>query len=75
MKKYIAGIFTGLCIIPVLEELTTLALSWIEVAKIAPTRRTLKGNKDLMELQIEETEETSCIGFQYESPEECIYED
>ena len=77
MKKpgFILGIFTGLCVIPVLEELTNLAMSWIEVAKVAPTKRTLKGNKDLMDLQPEEAGETSCIGFRYDSPEDDVYDD
>lgn len=52
--------------LPIIEGLCDLTLSWIEVAKIPPIKKTLQGNKEILELQ-GETEyqgETTAIGFQ-----------
>lgn len=77
MKKFIAGVVTGLCVIPVLEELTNLALAWVESAKVAPSKRTLKGSKEMAEIQGGEEISTQVIGFQYspEEEDEDCYED
>ena len=47
MKNFILGIVFSVCILPILEELTNYVLSWMEVGKIIPTKKVLKGNKDL----------------------------
>lgn len=62
MKKFIIGICVGMCGIPILQELTTLTLQWIEAFKIKPSIRILEGNADLMKYQ-GVTDEASAIGF------------
>lgn len=58
--------------LPIIEGLCDLALSWIEVAKITPIKKTLHGNKEITGLQ-NETEyqgETNVIGFQHYSDDD-----
>lgn len=62
MKKFIAGMCIGMCGIPILQELTTLILQWIEVCKIKPSIKILEGNADLTKYQ-DVTDDTSAIGF------------
>lgn len=74
---YIIGILTGLILIPILEELLNVVLTWIEYLKIKPSILVSKGNKELLELQNDGESETSVIGFQYtpEPDEEYDYEE
>lgn len=64
--------------LPIIEGLCDLALSWIEVAKITPIKKTLYGNKEITDLQ-GETEyqgETVVEGFKYyPEPDDDEWED
>ncbi len=62
----------GVIGLPIIEGLCDLTLSWIEVAKITPIKKTLQGNSEIAELQ-GETEcqsETNVIGFQHDNDDE-----
>jgi|GEM_PF-3389093 len=63
MKKYIFGLISGLVIIPIIEELMSVVASYIEVLKLHPTKKILKGNQVIQELHSKETVNTNCIGF------------
>ena len=67
MKKltaYILGIITVITLIPILESLTDVVCSWLEVLKIIPMKKTLVGNNEIQDLQAKlEPVSTSCIGF------------
>ena len=69
---FIFGVISYICLIPIIEELTNVILSWIEYLKIFPSKLVLKGNKELKELQSEDDidSETCAIGFQYNSEED-----
>jgi len=63
--------------LPIIEGLCDLALSWIEVAKITPIKKTLHGNAEIANLQ-GETEyqgETIVEGFKYCPEEDEEWED
>ena len=71
MKKYILGLVTGLILIPISEQFMDIIFSWIEVMKIKPSKIILKSNSELRDLQSQCSDgDTSCIGFQYDGPEE-----
>ena len=67
MKKltvYILGIVTVITLIPILESLTEVVCSWLEVLKIIPMKKTLVGNGEIQDLQSKlEPVSTSCVGF------------
>lgn len=63
---YILGMVSSIAIIPILEELTTVILSWVEYLKLKPNKLVLQGNKEIQELQAETEEVNTCaIGFHY----------
>jgi hypothetical protein len=63
--------------VPIIEGIIDLVLSWIEVAKLSPTKKVLKGNNEILELQtqLEKVDNAQCMGFEYNPQEELIYED
>ena len=62
--------------LPIVEGLCDLTLSWIEVAKISPIKKTLHGNKEISDLQGEtEYHETIVEGFKYCPEEDEEWED
>lgn len=67
MKKlisYILGMVTILTLIPLLESITELICSWLEVLKAIPMKRVLVVNNEIADLQAKlEPQSTSCIGF------------
>ena len=66
IMAFILGILSYMLLIPIIDELTNVLLSWIEYLKILPSKLVLKGNKELKELQDDdEKSETCAIGFQY----------
>lgn len=71
LLTFILGIISYICLIPIIEELTNVLLSWIEYLKIRPGKLVIKGNNELKELQGEDdTESETCaIGFQYNPKE------
>jgi len=76
MKKFIYGIITGFILIPILDELTNLIISLFELPKAAITKKILKENKVINELQtdLEKTDEGVAIGFDL-SPQEEFYDE
>lgn len=67
MKKliaYILGMVTIITFIPILESLTELICSWLEVLKAIPMKKVLVVNAEIQDLQAKlEPVSTSCIGF------------
>lgn len=76
MKKFIYGLITGFILIPILDELTNLIISLFELPKAAITKKILKENKVIADLQSEqEPISTQCIGFDLSQQEEYYDED
>ena len=74
MRKYILGMLTIICAIPILESLTELIQVVIEVPKGVLTKKVMTLNKDIQNLQAAmEPVTTSCIGF--EAPNAEYYDD
>lgn len=64
LTAYILGIITVLTLIPLLESITEVVCSWLEVLKIIPMKKTLVGNGEIQDLQSKlEPVSTSCVGF------------
>ena len=67
MKKltaYILGMVTIITFIPILESLTELICSWLEVLKAIPMKKVLVINTEIQDVQAKlEPVSTSCIGF------------
>lgn len=72
LMAFILGMLSYMLLIPVIEELANVLLSWLEYFKILPSKLVLKGNKELKELQEEDgiESETYAIGFQYNQKED-----
>lgn len=68
MKKYILGLITGIAILPLLDELLNVAMLWIEVLKMKPSRIISDWNKEMG--KEEQTIDTYAIGFQAPNDEE-----
>ena len=65
MRKYILGMLTIICAIPILESLTEFVQVAIEVPKGILTKKVMVFNKDIQDLQMAmEPVATSCIGFE-----------
>lgn len=62
---------------PIIEGLCDLTLSWIEVAKITPIKKTSHGNKEIADLQgdTEYQGETVVEGFKYYPEDDEEWED
>ena len=75
MKKYILGFVTGVCFLPILDSITGLVQTAIEVPKGILSKKVIKLNNEITELQ-EQSEPVSsnCIGFEIPSSEE-YYDD
>lgn len=63
MRNFIIGMCVGICAIPILQELTTFILQWIEAFKIKPSMKILQGNEDLRRAE-GVSDESSAIGFE-----------
>ena len=72
IMAFILGMLSYMLLIPVIEELANVLLSWLEYFKILPSKLVLKGNKELKELQEEDgiESETYAIVFQYNQKED-----
>jgi hypothetical protein len=75
----LTGIIIGFLIcmfaIPILEAVSELILSSLEIPKAAITKKILKENKVIQDLQIDlEPISTQCMGFHYNGDDE-FYED
>ena len=73
-KAYIFGLITGTLLIPIAEDLVTLASTWIEVAKIKPASIINKWNEE-MAVRNGDDELPNAIGFVAPQPEEEYYDD
>lgn len=71
MKKYILGFVTDICFLPILDSITGLVQTAIEVPKGILSKKVIKLNSEITELQ-EQSEPVSsnCIGFEIPSSEE-----
>lgn len=76
MKKFIYGIITGFILISILDELTNLIISLFELPKAVITKKILRENKVINELQtdLEKTDDGVAIGFDLSQQEE-FYDD
>lgn len=68
MKKYILGMVTAICMIPIMESLTELIQMLLEVPKGMLSKKVISLNNEIQDLQAEsEPISTSCIGFEIPS--------
>ena len=73
---YILGLLSGILFIPVIEEFINVIMSWIQVIILKPTKKVLKGNKELEKIsRPEEYQQTNCIGFQIPNDDEYYCDD
>lgn len=74
LKIYILGMITTLVELPIIDEVVEIICSFLEILKGISTKKVLKINKDIMDLQEQlEPVNTSCIGF--EAPNTQYYDD
>ena len=66
-KNFIYGVIFGFVLIPILAELITLIVSLFELPKATITKKILKENKLIKDLQkdTEKVDDSVAIGFQY----------
>lgn len=70
LKIYILGMVTILIALPIIDEIVEIICSFLEVLKGISTKKVLKINKDIMDLQEQlEPVNTSCIGFEVPNTE------
>ena len=73
LKIYILGMITALVALPIIDEVVEIICSFLEILKGASTKKVLKINKEIMDLQEQlEPVNTNCIGFEIPNTE---YED
>lgn len=74
LKIYILGMITALVALPIIDEVVEIICSFLEILKGVSTKKVLKINKDIMDLQEQlEPVNTNCIGF--EAPNTQCYDD
>lgn len=74
LKIYILGMITALVALPIINEIVEIICSFLEILKGISTKKVLKINKDIMDLQEQlEPVNTNCIGF--EAPNTQYYDD
>ena len=66
-KNFIYGVIFGFVLIPILDELINLIVSLFELPKATITKKILKENKIIADLQkdTEKVDDSVAIGFQY----------
>lgn len=65
MKKYIFGFLTGICLLPIIDSITELIQTALEIPKGKLSKRVLKLNSEIQDLQFAlESIDTHCIGFE-----------
>ena len=71
-KNFIYGVVFGFVLIPILDELTNLIVSLFELPKAAITKKILKENKIIANIQTdsEKVDDSVAIGFCYTPPNE-----
>ena len=71
-KNFIYGVIFGFVLIPILDELINLIVSLFELPKATITKKILKENKIIADIQTdtEKVDDAIAIGFQYTPPDE-----
>lgn len=70
LKIYILGMISTLVALPIIDEVVEIICSFLEILKGFSTKKVLKINKDIMDLQEQlEPINTSCIGFEASNTE------
>ena len=65
LKIYILGMITALVALPIINEVVEIICSFLEILKGISTKKVLRINKDIMDLQEQlEPVNTNCIGFE-----------
>ena len=65
LKIYILGMITTLVALPIINEIVEIICSFLEILKGTSTKKVLKINKEIMDLQEQlEHVNTNCIGFE-----------
>ena len=65
LKIYILGMITTLVALPIVDEIVEIICSFLEILKGTSTKKVLRINKDIMDLQEQlEPVNTNCIGFE-----------
>ena len=65
LKIYILGMITTLVALPIINEVVEIICSFLEILKGISTKKVLKINKEIMDLQEQlEPVNTNCIGFE-----------
>ena len=76
LKIYILGMITTLVALPIIDEVVEIICGFLEILKGFSTKKVLKINKDIMDLQEQlEPVNTSCIGFEAPNTEYDDWED
>ena len=70
LKIYILGMITTLVALPIINEVVEIICSFLEILKGISTKKVLRINKDIMDLQEQlEPVNTNCIGFEIPNTE------
>ena len=70
LKIYILGMITALVALPIVDEIVEIICGFLEILKGISTKKVLKINKDIMDLQEQlEPVNTNCIGFEIPNTE------
>lgn len=65
LNIYILGMITALVAFPIIDEVVEIICSFLEILKGISTKKVLRINKDIMDLQEQlEPVNTNCIGFE-----------
>lgn len=76
MKKFILGILFGMILIPIIETITEIGLTILEIPKGKTSIKVINLSKKLQEAQMEiEPVNTVAMGFQMSSDDEYYDED
>lgn len=76
LLSYILGMISIIALIPLIESLVEVICGYIELLKIHSTKSVLKGNKDILDLQVEQSPVDSvAMGFQIPSEDDDFYDD
>lgn len=76
MKKYILGMVTAICMIPIMESFTELVQVMMEIPKGILSKKVIVINNEIQDLQAEsEPISTNCIGFEAPSESDDFYDD
>ena len=70
LKIYILGMITALVALPIIDEVVEIICSFLEILKGTSTKKVLKINKEIMDLQEQLAPvNTNCIGFEIPNTE------